>query len=51
MMRTVLFFKVSFLIILDFFNFWFHQFQNSITLDTDMLLTSSFHQLEALDVA
>ena len=34
-----------------FLNLRFRQFQKSITLDTDMILTSSFHQFEALDVA
>ena len=37
--------------IIKFLNLWFHQIQNSITLDTDMILTSSFHQFETLEVA
>ena len=44
-------FKASFHIILDFEICGFTNKQNSITLDTDMILTSSFHQFEALDVA
>ena len=32
-------------------NLWFHHFQNSITLDISMILTSSFLQCEKLGVA
>ena len=43
-------FKASFLFILDFYICSFTNFQNSITLDTDKILTSS-QEFQALNVA